>query len=78
MLIIMICLHVGEAIPVTRNMTILNKHQKAVLERSLALNCYPNRTTFEQLALKTGLHRMQVIYWFKHKRAAMKKRKGGA
>ena len=65
MLIIMNCLHVGEAVPVKRNITILNKHQKTVLERSLALNCYPNRTTFEQLALKTGLHKSQVIYWFR-------------
>ena len=72
------CLHVGEAIPVTRNATILNKHQKAVLERSLALNCYPNKTTFEELALKTGLHKTQVMNWFRRQRVAMKKGKGGA
>ena len=63
------------AVDATRLGQELSKHsrpnttQKSVLEAAFASNCYPNKTTFMQVAQETGLFEAKVRNWFMNKRS---------
>ena len=69
--------HVGGTSPVLRRIIALNEHQLSILENFFAVHRYPNRTTFKELALQTGLPKVQVSDWFQSKRRDERVRKGG-
>ena len=61
-------LPIGGTIQALTNVSRLDKHPKLILERSFVVNCYPNKTTFNQLVVQTGLDKEKVRSWFRHKR----------
>ena len=68
-------MHIGGPVPVSKQWTRLSRHQKSLLQRSLNVNCYPNRTTITELASETGLSELTVSRWFDDQRWPAKKRK---
>lgn len=53
-----------QAAPVPRKVPRLNEYQRSILQRSFAVQRYPNKTVMKELALQTGLHEVQVLQWF--------------
>ena len=66
--------HLGRSMPVLRNGSKPNKHQRSILERTFAEFRYINRSTIKQLALQTGLQKAQVSRWFSNKRRKKEKK----
>ena len=60
--------NVDGTIPVLRNRSKINEHQKSILERSFAVQCYPNKTSLKELSPKTGLRESQLLAWFSNNR----------
>ena len=58
--------------PARRKVSKLNHHQKSVLETSFFVNCYPNKTIVNELALQIGIHEGRVYNWFRHERERRK------
>ena len=66
-------LHVGGAIQaLLTNVQRLIKTHMSILNKSFAVNCYPNTTAIKNLSLQTGLNEVQVYNWFKRRRRATK------
>ena len=61
-------IHVGGPIPVLRKVLKLNENQTSILEKSLAVSCYPNKTTIKALALQTGLRKEKLHSYFTYRR----------
>ena len=66
--------HVGrDAVKLGKFVT---EHQKSLLERSVADNCFPNKSTLKELALQTGLNERKIWSWFGRKRQTLRSRDG--
>ena len=68
-------MHIGEPVPVSKQSNRLSRDQKSILQRSLDVNCYPNKTTIKELASETGLPEQKVCRWFDDQRRPTKEGK---
>ena len=70
--LIFIFLHTGAR----KKYSMINKHQRSVLEAAFTVQFFPNKTSLEQLALQTGLNAIKVAKWFAFRRLKTRQGKG--
>ena len=71
----MYCL-LGGTVTIVKKYSRVNMSQKLLLEKSFVVNCYPSKSTIQELALQTGMDKKRVRAWFGHQRLRTKNGKG--